>query len=89
MQRAQDTPGLEAICDYYDGGYGAVLLLSLLNHGLEDCYFISTDEETGELITLYEMNEKQQIQKEKADLEKQARHGSLLRRLKKKKRHED
>lgn len=47
------------------------------------------DEETGELITLYEMNEKQQIQKEKADLEKQARHGSLLRRLKKKKRHED
>ncbi len=44
------------------------------------------DEDTGELITLYEMNEKQQIQREKADLEKQARHGSLLRRFRKKKK---
>lgn len=47
------------------------------------------DEETGELITLYEMNEKQQIQNEKAALEKQTRHGSFLRRFTKKKKREE
>ncbi len=47
------------------------------------------DEETGELVTLYEMNQKEQIRKEKADLEKQTRHGSLIRRFKKNKKHEE
>jgi len=49
MQYAQGTPGLEAVCNYYDRDNGATQLLSLLSHGLEDCYFIVTDEETGEL----------------------------------------
>ena len=37
------------------------------------------DENTGELITLYEYNEKQNIMKEQEDLEKQMKHGSLRR----------
>lgn len=42
------------------------------------------DEATGELITLYEHNEKQNIQKEKEELQKQTRHGSLRRHFTKK-----
>ena len=49
MQRVRDTPGLEAVCDYYSSEYGPYNLYSLLNHGLEDNYFIIADEETGEL----------------------------------------
>ncbi|HBA50691.1 MAG TPA: hypothetical protein DCZ91_23420 [Lachnospiraceae bacterium] len=49
MQYAQGTLGLEAVCNYYDRDNGATQLLSLLSHGLEDCYFIVTDEETGGL----------------------------------------
>ncbi len=49
MQCVQDTPGLEAICNYYDSEDGSRILISLLNHGLENCYFMVADEETGEL----------------------------------------
>lgn len=42
------------------------------------------DEATGELITLYEHNEKQNIRKEKEELQKQTRHGSLRRHFTKK-----
>lgn len=37
------------------------------------------DENTGELITLYEYNEKQNIRKEQEELQKQMKHGSLRR----------
>ncbi len=39
------------------------------------------DEDTGELITLYEMNEKKEIKREQDELKKQAKHGSLRRRF--------
>lgn len=39
------------------------------------------DEDTGELITLYEMNERKEIQREQAELEKQTKHGTLRRKL--------
>ncbi len=44
------------------------------------------DEETGELITLYEMNQQEQIKKEQEELQKQTNHGSLKRKLAKLKR---
>ncbi len=44
----QDRPELEAVCNYYnfDGG-GFNHLIGLLNHGLEDSYYLVSDEETG------------------------------------------
>ena len=42
------------------------------------------DEETGELITLYEVNQSKQILEEKQALQKQARHGTIKRRFTKK-----
>lgn len=39
------------------------------------------DEDTGELITLYEMNEKNEIRRAQAELEKQTKHGTLRRKL--------
>lgn len=39
------------------------------------------DEDTGELITLYEMNKNKQIREEKQALQKQARHGIIKRRI--------
>lgn len=39
------------------------------------------DEDTGELITLYEMNERKEIQREQAELEKQTKHGTLRRKI--------
>lgn len=44
------------------------------------------DEESGELITLYEMNRDEQIKKEQEMLQKQTKHGNLKRRLAKLKR---
>ncbi|HBA50689.1 MAG TPA: hypothetical protein DCZ91_23410 [Lachnospiraceae bacterium] len=49
MQCVQDTPGLEAVCNYYDSESGPYQLIALLNHGLDDCYFMIAEEETGEL----------------------------------------
>ena len=42
------------------------------------------DEETGELITLYETNQKKQIIEEKQALQKQTKHGTLRRKFTKK-----
>ena len=39
------------------------------------------DEDTGELITLYEVNQSEQIREEKQALQKQARHGIIRRRI--------
>lgn len=39
------------------------------------------DEDTGELITIYEMNEKNEIKQEQAELEKQTKHGTLRRKI--------
>ena len=48
FRRVQDRPELEAVCNYYnfDGG-GFNHLIGLLNHGLEDSYYLVSDEETG------------------------------------------
>ncbi len=44
----QDRPELEVVCNYYnfDGG-GFNHLISMLNHGLDDSYYLVSDEETG------------------------------------------
>ena len=39
------------------------------------------DEDTGELITIYEMNERKEIRREQAELEKQTKQGTLKRKL--------
>lgn len=43
-------------------------------------------DDTGELISLYEMNKDEKIKKEQEELQKQTKHGSLLRKLFKSKR---
>ncbi len=47
FQCVQESPEMEAICNYYDRESGIAYLLRLLNHGLDDNYFIVPDEETG------------------------------------------
>ena len=49
FQCIQDRPELEAVCNYYDRAQGLNSLYVLLNHGLDDNYFIVPDEETGEM----------------------------------------
>lgn len=46
----QDRAELEAVCNYYnfDGG-GFNHLIDLLNHGLDDSYYLVPDEETGKM----------------------------------------
>ncbi len=50
FRRVQDRPELEAVCNYYnfDGG-GFNHLIDLLNHGLDDSYYLVSDEETGKM----------------------------------------
>ena len=49
FQCIQDMPELEAICNYYDRESVLYYYVRLLNHGLDDNYFIVPDEETGEM----------------------------------------
>ncbi len=48
FQCIQDRPELEAICNYYDDAHISYFS-GLLNHGLDDNYYIIPSEETGEL----------------------------------------
>ncbi len=47
FQCVQDKPEMDAISDYYDRESGIYYLIDLLNHGLDDNYFIVPDEKTG------------------------------------------
>ena len=49
FQCIQDMPELEAICNYYDRESVLYYYVRLLNHGLDDNYFIVPDGETGEM----------------------------------------
>ena len=48
FQCIQDRPELETVCNYYGDAY-IYYFHSLLNHGLDDNYYIIPDEETGEM----------------------------------------